>query len=102
MIASEANHPKINFSIFLSEKLNYDYTYMANLFSSKEGMTIGRYSMEQRIEAVKQLLIQQNYTITEIAHKLNYSSVGHLSSQFRKITGLTPTKFKELHRNAQI
>ncbi len=81
---------------FLSQKLQYDYTYLANMFSQREAMTIECYIIAQRIEQVKELLDYDEYTLTEIADKLHYSSVSHLSTQFKKITGLTPTSYKRL------
>ena len=88
--------PNINFSDFLSEKLHYDYTYLANLFSEVQGTTIQQYVILHKIERVKELLVYDELNLTEIAYKLRYSSVAHLSNQFKKITGLTPTHFKEL------
>ncbi len=88
--------PKFNFSNFLSEKLNYDYTYLANLFSEVQGTTIEKYIISHKIERIKELIIYDELNITEIAFKLNYSSVAHLSSQFKKVTGLSPTHFKRL------
>jgi len=95
--------PKINFSSYLSEKLSYDYTYLANLFSEVTGTTIEHYLIAHKIERVKELLIYDELNLTEISYKLNYSSVAHLSKQFKKVTGLTPTFFKQLkhkRRNA--
>jgi AraC-like DNA-binding protein len=88
--------PKINFSNYLSEKLEYDYTYLANLFSETEGKTIEHYIILHKIERVKELIIYDELNLTEIAWKLHYSSVGALSNQFKKITGLTPSFFKSL------
>jgi AraC-like DNA-binding protein len=88
--------PKTNFSDYLSEKLNYDYTYLANLFSEVQGITIEKFIILHKIERVKELIIYDELTLTEIAWKMHYSSVAHLSNQFRKITGLTPTHFKKL------
>ncbi len=88
--------PKVNDSDYISEKLNYDYTYLSNTFSEVKGMTIQHYIILHKIERVKELLIYDELTLTEIAHKLHYSSVAHLSNQFKKVTGLTPTYFKEL------
>jgi AraC-like DNA-binding protein len=87
---------KNNFSTYLSEKLNYDYTYLSNLFSEVEGTTIEHFMITHKIERVKELLVYDELNLTEIAWKLHYSSVAHLSNQFKKITGLTPTHFKEL------
>ena len=86
----------INFSNYLSEALNYNYTYLANTFSETEGITIERFIIKHKIEKVKEMLCCNEFNLTEIAFKLNYSSVAHLSYQFKKITGLTPTGFKSL------
>ena len=87
---------KTNFSNFLSEKLNHDYTYLANLFSEVQGTTIEQFIIAHKIERIKELIIYGEMTITEIAWKMNYSSVAHLSNQFKKMTGLTPSHFKQL------
>jgi AraC-like DNA-binding protein len=87
---------KINFSDFLSEKLNYDYTYMANLFSEIQGITIEQFVIAHKIERIKELIMYDELSITEIAWKMNYSSVAHLSNQFKKMTGLSPSHFKQL------
>lgn len=86
---------KINFSEFLSEKLNHDYTYLANLFSEVQGTTIEQFIISHKIERIKELIIYDELNITEIAWKMNYS-VAHLSNQFKKVTGLSPTYFKKL------
>jgi YesN/AraC family two-component response regulator len=86
--------PQINFSNYLSEKLDHNYTYLANLFSEVKGMTIEHYIIIHKIERVKELIIYDELNLTEIAFKMQYSSVAHLSNQFKKITGLTPTFFK--------
>lgn len=88
--------PKINFSNYLSEKLDYDYTYLANLFSETEGTTIEQFILRHKIERVKEYIIYDELNLTEIAWKLHYSSVAALSNQFKKITGLTPSFFKSL------
>jgi AraC-like DNA-binding protein len=88
--------PKVNDSDYISEKLDYDYTYLSNTFSEVKGITIQQYIILHKIEKVKELLIYDELSLTEIAHKLHYSSVAHLSNQFKKVTGLTPTYFKEL------
>ena len=85
---------KINFSHYLSEKLNYDYTYLANVFSEKEGMTIERFLIANRIQRAKRLICDDELNLTEISWKLHYASVAHLSTQFKKITGVTPSFFK--------
>jgi len=87
---------KINFSDYLSQKLLYDYTYLANLFSESQGITIEHFLIVHKIEHVKELLIYGELNISEIAWKMGYSSVPHLSNQFRKITGLSPSFFKKL------
>ena len=88
--------PKINFSEYLSEKLNYDYTYLANIFSEIQGITIEHYLIKHKIERIKELLIYDELNVTEIADKMHYSSVAHLSNQFKKYTGLTPSHYKHL------
>lgn len=88
--------PKINFSNYLSDKLQYDYTYLANLFSETEGTTIEHFIILHKIERVKELIIYDELNLTEIAWKLHYSSVGALSNQFKKVTGLSPSFFKSL------
>ena len=88
--------PKVNFSDFLSQKLNYDYTYLAGQFSQATGVTIEHYIIAHKIERAKELLIYDELSLTEISYILKYSSVAHLSNQFRKVTGLTPTSFKQL------
>lgn len=94
--------PPIKNSDYLSEKLNYDYTYLANLFSETTGITIEHYIIAHKIERVKELLLYDELSLTEIAYKLNYSSVAHLSKQFKKVTGLTPTFFKQLKDKRRI
>jgi AraC-like DNA-binding protein len=96
MIHYAEEAPLKKFSSFLSEKLNHDYTYLANLFSEVQGITIEHFIIVHKTERVKELLVYDELTITEIAEKMNYSSVGHLSNQFKKITGLTPSHFKML------
>jgi AraC family transcriptional regulator len=87
---------KMKLSHYLSEKVNHEYTYLSSLFSSVEGRTIENYFIEQRIEKAKELLVYGQLTLSQIAFDLEYSSVAHLSTQFKKITGLTPTYFKEM------
>ncbi len=87
---------KTNLSHFLSEQLHYDNVYMSNLFSEVEGTTIEKFYISQRIEKAKELLVYDELTLSEIAHRLNYSSVAHLSNQFKKVTGLTPSHFKNI------
>jgi len=88
--------PKTNFSDYLSEKLKYDYNYLSNLFSEVKGTTIEQFIISHKIERVKELLVYDELTLTEIAWKLHYSSVAHLSNQFKKVTGLTPSFFKKM------
>jgi AraC-like DNA-binding protein len=87
---------KINISHLLSEKLHHNYTYLSNLFSIVTGSTIEKFYVTHKIERVKELLVYDELTITEIADNLHYSSVAHLSNQFKKVTGLTPSQFKNL------
>ena len=87
---------KINFSDFLSEKLSHDYTYMSNLFSEVQGSTIEQFIIAHKVERIKELIIYNELNMTEIAWKMNYSSVAHLSNQFKKVTGLSPSHFKQL------
>ncbi len=95
---------KTNFSDYLSQKLNHDYTYLANLFSEIQGITIEHFIINHKIERIKELIIYDELNITEIAWKMNYSSVAHLSNQFKKVTGLSPSHFKQLKikRRSQI
>jgi len=86
----------LNLSIYVSEKLHYEYTHLSSLFSEIEGRTIENFFIEQRIEKAKELLIYDQMTLSEIAFELDYSSTAHLSTQFKKITGLTPSYFKEV------
>ena len=88
--------PKVNYSDYVSEKLGHDYTYLANMFSEVKGITIQQFIIIHKIERVKEMLIYDELNLTEISYKLHYSSVAHLSNQFKKITGLTPTFYKQL------
>ncbi|MGF1670787.1 MAG: helix-turn-helix domain-containing protein [Balneolaceae bacterium] len=88
--------PLVNDSDYISDKLGYDYTYLSNIFSEVKGITIQQYIILHKIEKVKELLLYDELTLTEIAYKLHYSSIAHLSNQFKKVTGLTPTYFKEI------
>ena|SRR5271170_4610047 len=88
--------PNVKFSVFLSTQLDHNYTYLANLFSEVQGTTIEQFIILHKIERIKELIIYDELNITEIAWKMNYSSVAHLSTQFKKFTGLTPTHFKQL------
>ncbi|WP_100611482.1 helix-turn-helix domain-containing protein [Confluentibacter lentus] len=86
-------------SVFLSENMHHEYTYLSSLFSSIEGRTIENYFIEQRVEKVKELLVYKEMTLSEIAFEMDYSSAAHLSNQFKKITGLTPSHFKQVGSN---
>lgn len=86
----------INLSDFLSQQLNHNYTYLANLFSEVQGTTIEKFYIAHKIERVKELLVYDELNLTEIAYNMHYSSVAHLSAQFKKVTGLTPSHFKQL------
>jgi len=88
--------PDINYSDYLSEQLEHDYTYLANTFSEVKGITIQQFIIMHKIERVKELLLYDELNLTEISYKLHYSSVAHLSNQFKKITGLTPSFYKQL------
>ena len=94
--------PKTNFSDYISGKLNHDYTYISNLFTEVEGTTIEHYIIAHKIEKVKELLVYDELTLTEISYRLNYSSVAHLSNQFKKVTGLTPSHFKKIKHKRRI
>jgi AraC-like DNA-binding protein len=93
---------KINLSDYLSQKLNHNYTYLSNLFSEVKGTTIEQFYLANKIEKVKELLVYDELNLTEIAWKLHYSSVSHLSNQFKKMTGLTPSHFKNLKHKKRI
>jgi len=96
MIHYSESLPKENFSDYISEKLGYDYTYLANTFSEVKGMTLQHFIIINKVEKVKELLLYDQLNLTEISYKLNYSSVAHLSNQFKKITGLSPSFYKQL------
>lgn len=96
MIHYSDEMPNVNYSDYISEKLHYDYTYLSNLFSEVKGMTIQQFIIINKIEKVKELLLYDELNLTQISYKLNYSSVAHLSNQFKKITGLSPSYFKQL------
>lgn len=93
--------PKNNFSDYLSEQLKLDYNYLANTFSEVKGITIEHYIIAHKIERVKELLLYDEMNLTEISYLMKYSSVAHLSNQFKKVTGLTPTYFKQLKQHKQ-
>lgn len=93
--------PQVNYSDYLSEKLGHNYTYLANTFSEVKGMTIQHFIIINKIERVKELLLYDELNLTQISYKLHYSSVSHLSNQFKKITGLSPSYFKQLSKKRQ-
>ena len=96
---SESGFESLNTSEYISKELGHDYSYLSNLFSSVEGITIEKYIINQKIEKVKELLVYDELSLNEISYQLGYSSVQHLSNQFKKITGLTPSHFKKLKEN---
>lgn len=96
LVHHKDNDAKTNLSDILSEKLNHDYNYLSNLFSEVESTTIEKYFIAQKIERVKELLVYDELSLSEIAFQLNYSSVAYLSNQFKKTTGLTPSHFKQI------
>lgn len=89
---------KINFSDFISEKLNYDYTYMSNIFSEVRGITIQQFIILNKVERIKELLLYDELSLSEISYQLDYSSPAHLSNQFKKMTGLTPSFYKQMKK----
>lgn len=96
MIHHSEEVPKVNYSNYISEKLNYDYTYLSNLFSEVKGTTIQQFIIIHKIERVKELLVYDELNLTEISYRMHYSSVAHLSNQFKKITGFTPSAYRQL------
>ncbi len=96
MVHFEVDYPKIKHSDYISQKLKHNYTYLADFFSESMGMTIEHFIISHKIEKVKELLLYDELSLTEISYRLQYSSVAHLSTQFKKVTGLTPTFFKKL------
>jgi len=96
MVHHAEDIPDVNDSDYISEKLGYDYTYLSNTFSEVKGMTIQKFIILHKIEKAKEMLLYDEDNLTEIAFKLNYSSVAHLSNQFKKVTGFTPSFFKEM------
>jgi AraC-like DNA-binding protein len=104
MIHHSEEMPDTNYSDYISKKLNYDYTYLSNIFSEVKGITIQQFIINHKIEKVKELLLYDELNLTQISYKLHYSSVAHLSNQFKKVTGLSPSYFKQLKqkRNANL
>ena len=98
MIHHSEEVPRTNYSEYISDKLDYDYTYLSNMFSEVKGITIQQFIIINKIERVKELLLYDELNLTEIAHRLHYSSVAHLSNQFKKITGISPSFFKKLKK----
>ena len=96
MIYYSEEIPKVNYSDYISERLQYDYNYLSNVFSEVKGITIRHFIIYHKIEKVKELLLYNELNLSEISYKLHYSSVSHLSNQFKKVTGLAPSFFKRL------
>jgi AraC-like DNA-binding protein len=99
MVHYSDEFPKVNFSNYLSEKLHYDYTYLSNLFTEVKGTTIQQFIIMHKIEKAKELIMYDEMSLAEIAFTLNYSSAAHFSTQFKKVTGLTPSFFKRLKKH---
>lgn len=95
-LSADSDRPKTTLSAYITSKINYDYSYLSDLFSSIEGKSIEQFFIIQRIEKVKELLVYDQLSLTEIAYKTGFSSVHHLSAQFKKVTGLTPSLFKNI------
>lgn len=102
LVHQEDQTLKTNLSDYLSEKLNQEYSYLSSLYSEVEGTTIEKYYIAQRIERVKELLVYDEWSLSEIASRLNYSSVAYLSNQFKKVTGLTPSYFKKIRADRRL
>jgi AraC-like DNA-binding protein len=102
MIHHSDELPKMNYSDFIGQKLNNDYTYLSNVFSEVKGITIQQFIIINKIERVKELLLYDELNLTEIAYKMHYSSVSHLSKQFKKITGLSPSYYKQLKQKRSV
>ncbi len=94
--------PRVNYSDYISEKIGYDYTYLSNIFSEVKGSTIQNFIIIHKIERVKELILYNELNLTEISHKLHYSSVAHLSNQFKKVTGLSPSFYRQLREKRQM
>ncbi len=102
MIHYSDEFPKINYSDHISQKLGYDYTYLSTLFAKVKGITLQNYIMQHKVERVKELILYDELNLTEISYLLQYSSVAHLSNQFKKITGLTPSYFKKIKKGRSV
>lgn len=102
MVYSTGHQLKVNFSTYLSDKLKLDYTYLANIFSADQGITIEHFIIINKIQFIKELISYNELNLTQISWKLHYSSVAHLSAQFKKVTGITPSHFKQLEHNSLI
>jgi len=102
MVQGTDEHPTVNYSEHISKELDYDYTYLSNLFSEVTGTTIVNYIIAHKVEKIKELLLYNELTLTQISYQLSYSSVAHLSAQFKKVTGLTPTYYKQLRHKKRI
>jgi AraC-like DNA-binding protein len=102
MIHFSESLPKVNFSTHISEKMELDYTYLSNIFAEVKGITLQNFIIMHKIEKVKELLFYDELNLTEIAYRLEYSSVAHLSAQFKKITGLTPSFYKQLKKTRTV
>ncbi|MGE0638328.1 MAG: helix-turn-helix domain-containing protein [Bacteroidia bacterium] len=99
LVQNKNSQLKTNLSDYLSTEIHHDYTYITNLFTQVEGTTIEQYFIAQKIERVKELLVYDEFSLSQIADDMGYSSVSHLSKQFKKVTGLTPSHFKQLREN---
>jgi AraC-like DNA-binding protein len=102
MIHYDDDLPLKNYSSYISEKMGLDYTYLSNIFSEVKGITIQHFIINHKIEKVKELLLYDELNLTEISYKLHYSSIAHLSNQFKKVTGLSPSFFKQLKRTREL
>lgn len=102
MIHHSDEIPQVNYSDYISEKIGMDYTYLSNIFSEVKGITIQQFIISHKIEKAKELILYDELNLTEISQKLHYSSVAHLSNQFKKITGLTPSFFKQLKKKRMV
>ncbi|GAA4303406.1 helix-turn-helix domain-containing protein [Aestuariibaculum suncheonense] len=102
MIHYSDEFPKVNYSDYIAQKLNYDYMYLSNLFSEVKGITIQHFIIKHKIERAKELILYNELNLTEIAYKLNYSSVAHLSNQFKKVTGHTPSFYKKIGQKRKL